>query len=64
MVASIHALNQVKGMLQNGPLSKDEIKNRIRLRRAPTNMELVGLLKKSNGIEKNADGKYQLIKNA
>jgi hypothetical protein len=64
MVASIHALNQVKSMLQNGPLTKDEIQNRIRMRRAPTNMELVGLLKKSNGIEKNADGKYQLIKNA
>ncbi len=62
MVASIHAVNQVKSMLQrDGPLSKDQIKNRLRLKREPSNMELVGILKSYNGIEKTKDGRYQLI---
>ena len=62
MVASVHAVNQVKSMLsREGPLTKDQIKNRLRLKREPSNMELVGILKKYNGIEKTDDGRYQLI---
>jgi hypothetical protein len=64
MVASVHAVNQVKTLLQSGPLTKDEIANRISLKRKPTNMELVGMLKPYNGIQKRNDGRYELIKNA
>ena len=62
MAASIHAINRVKAMLQQGPLTKDEIVNRINLgRNNPTPMELVGILKPYNGIRKTNEGKYELI---
>ena len=65
MTGSVHALNRVKDMLaQTGELSKNAIADRlgVQLRHPPTSMELVGLLRPYNGIEKLPNGNYTLIR--
>jgi len=51
-------------MLADGPLPLSKLKDQLNTRMGymePTTMELVGLLKSKNGIEKNESGDYQLI---
>ena len=67
MAASVHALARVKNMLANaGQLPKNTISDRLKLELShpPSSMELVGLLRAYNGIEKLPNGNYALIKNA
>ena len=65
MAASIHALNRVKEMLRSGELPKNMIADRLRtqLKHPPSPMELVGMLRPYNGIEKLPNGNYTLSKN-
>ena len=67
MTASVHALARVKNMLaSSGQLSKNAIADRLaaQLNHPPTSMELVGMLRRYNGIEKLPNGNYTLLKNA
>lgn len=64
MAGNKYALEHVLDILAKGPLPLSELKDRLNAIMGymePTTMELVGLLKKKNGIEKNEDNKYQLI---
>jgi hypothetical protein len=65
MTGSVHALARIKNMLSSGPLPKNVIADRLgeQLNRPPTSMELVGMLRPYNGIEKLPNGTYAL-KNA
>ena len=65
MGISSHAVRRVIQALENGPLSKEQIMDRVgaqRGRHTPTQMELVGALHPKNNIRKRNDGLYELIR--
>jgi len=62
MGISSHAVRRVIQTLENGPLSKEQIMDRLKGRHIPTSMELIGALHPKNNIRKRKDGLYELIR--
>lgn len=59
-----YAIVHIRAYLQSGPKSLPRIKDHLSDRMGymqPTTMEIVGMLKKRNGFEKDGNGNYRNI---
>jgi len=61
MAGNKYAIVHIKKLLNGGPKSLGQIKGHLNDKMGymqPTTMEIVGLLKKKHGFQKNANGNY------